>query len=224
MDADIVVEPFALAPADAPAVRGVLHRPRAAGGDGLVLTHGAGSDCEAPLLVALATALAGRGLVVLRCDLPFRQARRRGPPAPSGASRDREGLRAAVLALRSMATGRIFLGGQSYGGRQASMLASGSAGLATALLLLSYPLHAPGRPAAPRTAHFAALGSPVLFVHGTADPFGSVEEMEAARALIPAPTALLVVEGAGHDLDVRRGVGASPVAERIAEAWLTFVG
>ena len=119
-----------------------LHQPRAPSGDGLVLTHGAGGNARAPLLVALGEAFAARGLTVLRYDLPFRQASRTAPPRPSGAARDREGLRTAVTSLKSRLGGRVFLGGQSCGGRQASMLAAGEAGLIDGLLLLSYPLAA----------------------------------------------------------------------------------
>src|SRR5436309_2951619 len=116
---------------------------------------------------------------------------------PGGAARDREGLRGAVEAVRASAPGRVFLGGHSYGGRQASILAAGQPGLADALLLLSYPLHPPGRAGEPRTAHFPGLRTPALFVHGSADPFGALDELESARGLIPAQTALLPSEGAG---------------------------
>ena len=103
-------------------MRGFLHRPASPSGDALVLTHGAGSDCRAPLLVAIASAFAARGFLVLRSDLPFRRARSSGPPPLSAAAHDREGLRRAVLAVRKLAPGRVFLGGHSYGGRQATML------------------------------------------------------------------------------------------------------
>src|SRR5205085_5264650 len=121
-----------------PPVRGFLHHPAQAGGAGLVLTHGAGGNCNAPLLLALAEAFAEQGLIVLRCDLPFRQGRSHGPPRGSGAE-DRAGLRHAAEALRKLASGKLFLGGQSYGGRQASMLAADDSAVADGLLLLSYP-------------------------------------------------------------------------------------
>jgi uncharacterized protein len=183
-----------------PAVRGFLHEPEQANGDGLVLTHGAGANCQSKLLIALADAFAGVGYLVLRCDLPFRQSRPHGPPFPAMAARDREGLRRAVDMLRSRTPGRIFLGGHSYGGRQGSMLAAEQPQLATGLLLLSYPLHPPRKPAQLRTAHFSQLKTPSLFVHGGRDPFGSHDEMKAALALIPAKTMLLEIEGAGHEL------------------------
>src|SRR5579859_3197210 len=96
-------------------VRGFLHRPKAASSDALVLTHGAGSNCQAPLLTALANSFCEAGLMVLRCDLPFRQSRPGGPPPRASAERDQAGLRAAVAALRRKTQGRIFLGGHSYG-------------------------------------------------------------------------------------------------------------
>jgi len=129
-----------------PAVRGFLHSPANPNGDALILTHGAGSDCTSPLLVALGEALAGHGYTVLRCDLPFRQERRTGPPFPRQAERDRAGLRNAVAVMRKSGAGRIFLGGHSYGGRQATMLCAAEPALASGLLLLSYPLHPPRKP------------------------------------------------------------------------------
>ena len=198
-----------------PAVRGWLHTPRAPNGDALILTHGAGSNCNAPLLVALGETFAGHGYVVLRCDLPFRQVRRTGPPFPGNAERDRAGLRHAVAVLRKSVAGRIFLGGHSYGGRQATMFcaaepelvkpelvkaAPDKSELVAGLLLLSYPLHPPRKPEQLRIQHLPSLRTPSLFVQGTRDPFGSVEEITNALQLIPAKTELMTLEGVGHDL------------------------
>ena len=154
----------------------------------MVLTHGAGSNCAAPLLLKVADALVGAGFAVLRCDLAFRQERPKGPPHPSKAAADRAGLKAAVEALREVVAGDIYLGGHSYGGRQASVLAAEEPDLVRGLLLLSYPLHPPGKPEQLRTQHLPNLRTPSVFVHGTADPFGSIAEMKRALALIPAPT------------------------------------
>lgn len=188
---------------EADGVRGFLHAPADSRGPGLVLTHGAGGDCDAPLLRAAAQAFSAAGVAVLRCDLPFRRCRPKGPPSPSGAAEDREGLRRAVAVLRKIAAGPIALGGHSYGGRQASLLAAEEPALAAALLLLSYPLHPPKKPAQLRTGHLPRLRTRCVFVHGTRDAFGTIAEMEAALALIPAETRLVRIEGAGHDL--RRG-------------------
>jgi len=209
--------PFSEQPPDGPAVSGYLHRPAAPSGEGLVLAHGAGSSCLARLLIGIASELADGGVTVLRCDLPFRQARRHGPPRAGDAARDREGLRRAVQAVRNLGVSRVFLGGHSYGGRQASILAAADPEIAQGLLLLSYPLHPPGRPAELRTAHFPSLRAPALFVHGSRDPFGSLEEMRAALALIPVETELVVIEGAAHDLG-----GGEQAASEAATAFQRF--
>ena len=180
----------------------------------LILTHGAGSNRNAPLLVALERALA-EPFDVLRLDLAFRQARAKGPPRPHEAARDREGLKAAVEEARAAGYQRVFAGGHSYGGRQASMLAAEEPGLIDALLLLSYPLHPPGRAEQKRTAHFAALHTPALFVSGDRDPFGTPAELREAIALIPARTEFMIVPATAHDL--RGG------AERAADAWVEFL-
>jgi hypothetical protein len=192
-------EPFVDTSVD-PHVRGFIHRPDTPLEDGLVLTHGAGSNSRAPLLVAIAEAFAGTGMAVLRCDLPYRQSRPYGPPRPGDAAHDREGLKNAVAALRKLVPGRMFLGGHSYGGRQSTMLCADQPELASGLLLFSYPLHPPRKPDQLRIQHLPRLQTPVLFVHGTRDPFGSPEEIGSALSLIPAKTRLLRIEGAGHDL------------------------
>jgi len=203
-----------------PAVRGFVHEPPQPNGAGLVLTHGAGANCQSKLLVALAGAFADAGCLVLRCDLPFRQSRPHGPPFPAMAARDREGLRRAVDVLRSKTHGHIFLGGHSYGGRQSSMLAAEQPQLAAGLLLLSYPLHPPRKPAELRTAHFPQLKTPSLFVHGGRDPFGSHDEMRAALTLSPAKTLLMEVEGAGHELLGKKAEENLP--SRIVQAFHEF--
>jgi len=185
---------------EAAGVRGVLHRPRSANGDAFALTHGAGANANAPLLVKMATALAEAGYLALRYDLPFRVARPKGPPFPAAASGDREGIARAVETLRKLTGGRVFAGGHSYGGRQTAMAAAEKGELADALLLLSYPLHPPNKPEQARTSFFGALRTPAVFVHGTSDPFATIEELRAAIAMIPAKTDLFVVEGAAHDL------------------------
>jgi predicted alpha/beta-hydrolase family hydrolase len=150
------------------------------------------------MLVALAHTFSGAGFTVLRCDLPYRQKRAAGPPR--NADEDRAGLRHAVAELRKIVPGRLFLGGQSYGGRQATMLAAEGPALVDGLLIFSYPLHPPGKPTQMRTAHLESLRTPTLVVHGSEDPFATEAEVRAALKLIPAPTSLVEIEGAGHDL------------------------
>jgi len=201
-----------------------LHRPATPSGDAIVLTHGAGSDADAPLLVALAEQFAAVGMLAIRYELPFRRMRRTGPPTPATAEGDRAGLRDMMLATRPRAPRRLFLGGHSYGGRQASMLAAEMPELVDALLLLAYPLRPPRRPREQRTMHFPNLRTPALFVHGSRDPFGSLEELTAALAPVPAPVTLLPVDGAPHGLIARppRGRRADVVAE-IVQGFCAFV-
>ena len=167
---------------------------------GLVLTHGASGNSRAPLLVAVAEAFEAAGWEVMRYDLPFRQRRPHGPPSPAGAAADRAGLREAVDQMKKLVSGPVFLGGHSYGGRQATMLAAEDPEATAGLLLFSYPLHPPGKAAQLRTAHFPALRAPAMFVHGERDSFGTLDEMRSALALIPAHTKLVAIAGAGHDL------------------------
>lgn len=181
-------------------IRGFLHQPEGVPRAGLVITHGAGANCQAPLLVAVANAFAANGFSVLRCDLPFRQRKPGGPPTRNTAGEDRAGLRSAAAYLRTVVDGPLVLGGHSYGGRQATMLAAEDATVADALVLFSYPLHVPDKPEQLRTEHFPRLRTPALFVHGTKDPFGTPEEMRKGLALIPARHELQLIEGAGHDL------------------------
>jgi len=171
------------------------------------------------MLVAIAKAFEAAGTEVVRYDLPFRERRLHGPPRPADAERDRQGLREQVLKARQREPERVWLGGHSYGGRQSSMLVTDEPELVDGLLLFSYPLHPPGKPDKPRTAHFPKIRVPTLFVHGTRDPFGSIEELKSAIKLIPAAVRLLEAEGAGHDLGRKREV----LADRIVEAWCALV-
>ena len=205
-----------------PPVRGFLHRPPSDATATVVLTHGAGGNAKSALLIALAENFATHGFNVLRCDLPFRHTRPYGPPRPGDAARDREGLRNAVATARKLAPTRIFLGGQSYGGRQATMLCAETPDLADGLILLSYPLHAPGKPDQPRIQHLPKLQLPCLFVHGTRDPFGSLEEMQSALKLIPSRTELIPVEGAGHDLGFKGKSKNEALPNKVTEAFHRF--
>ena len=204
-----------------PVIRGFLHLPPESNGSAIVLTHGAGSNCQAKLLVEVSSALAASGFTVLRFDLPFRSARPQGPPRPGSAERDREGLRRAVFIMREKTGGQLLLGGHSYGGRQSTILVAEEPELVEGLLLLSYPLHPPRKPDELRTAHFPNLRKPCFFVHGTRDPFGTIAEMQLALKQVPAPPALFEVDGTGHDLLGKRTVSDLPA--RVAVAFRAFL-
>jgi predicted alpha/beta-hydrolase family hydrolase len=228
-----------------PKVRGWLHLPESPTGSAIILTHGAGSNAQAPLLIALAETFCDHGLTVLRCDLPYRQVRSFGPPGPGDAARDRAGLRNAISAMKKILgapllasfarsgdfdskqrVARIFLGGHSYGGRQSSMLCAELSkeepDLVAGLLLLSYPLHPPRKPEQQRTQHLPDLRTPTLFVSGTRDPFGTIEELERAIKMIPAKTKLLPIEGAGHDLGFKGKAKQEALPKQILSEFENF--
>jgi uncharacterized protein len=193
---------------------GFLHR--ASGEHGIALTHGAGTNCNAALLQSLAALLAEGGVTILRYDLPFRVSRPAGPPRSPDAAADRDGIRAAVQAVRCVVPGRVVAGGHSYGGRQTSIAAAENLESADGLVLLSYPLHPPRRASELRTGHFPQIHKPCLFIHGTRDPFGSPAEMTESLKMIPGPVELYVIDGAGHDLN-RPARTVQSVAARIIE-------
>jgi predicted alpha/beta-hydrolase family hydrolase len=193
-----------------PPVRGYLHAPSQPSRGTIVLTHGAGANCQSKLLIEMSDAFAVSGFAVLRFDLPFRLERPYGPPSPGSAVKDREGLRRAVALMKERERGPIFVGGHSYGGRQATILVSEDSELVDGLLLLSYPLHPPQKPAQLRTSHFPKLHKPAFFVHGARDPFGTIQEMNSALELIPGPHAFFEVDGAGHDLLIKKTLGELP--------------
>jgi predicted alpha/beta-hydrolase family hydrolase len=103
------------------------------------------------------------------------------------------------------------------------MLCAEQPDLVSALLLLSYPLHPPRRPEQQRTQHLPDLRTPTLFVHGSRDPFGSIEELERAIKMIPAKTKLLTVEGAGHDLGFKGKARKEELPDQIRSEFAEFL-
>ncbi len=183
----------------------------------ILLTHGAGSNRNAPLLVALETEFEALGFAVERVDLAFRLSGRGGPPRPADQAQDRTGLAEHLERLRP--TGKVYLGGHSYGGRQGSMLLAERPELANGLLLLSYPLHPPGKPEQLRTAHLPSLKTPVLFASGGKDGFGTESELTQALDLVPARKELKIFPALRHDL----GGGRKGVATEIASDFDRFI-
>jgi predicted alpha/beta-hydrolase family hydrolase len=166
---------------------------------GLVLTPGAGAGSDQPSLVAIEEALAPAGVRVDRIDFPYRLAGKKAPDRPPVL------LATVIEAAEALATElgvdgtRIAAGGRSMGGRMCSMaVADGMA--AAALVLVSYPLHPPGKPERLRTEHFPSITVPCLFVSGTRDSFATPAELESATAAIPGPVTHVWIEGGDHGL------------------------
>ncbi|MCG5432203.1 dienelactone hydrolase family protein [Mycobacterium sp. MYCO198283] len=182
-------------------IAGVAHEPASPPSGVVVLTHGAGGNRDAPMLVRLCDEWARRGWLAVRYDLPYRRRRPTGPPSGSAAA-DQAGIVAAVAYARTLTDGPVIAGGHSYGGRMASMAVAD--GLAVDVLtLFSYPLHPPGKPERLRTGHLPRIAAPTVFTHGTRDPFGAIDELRAAAALIAGPAEIIEITGARHDLASR---------------------
>jgi hypothetical protein len=189
----------------------------ARGPAGLVLTPGASARRDQSGLVAIDDAVTARGLAVERVEFPGQAAgkRRTDPPAVCI-----ETVRAAAGALAEQlggSTGRIAIGGRSFGGRMCSLAAAEGLHVA-ALVLVSYPLHPPGKPERLRIEHFGQLDVPCLFVSGRKDAFATPAELERAVAAIPGPVTVSFVEG---DHSLRRS--EAEVATLVA-SWLAGLG
>ncbi|KAA0086824.1 alpha/beta hydrolase [Mycolicibacterium sp. P9-64] len=184
-------------------IAGIAHQPEGDLRGVVVLTHGAGGNRESPMLIRLCDEWARRGFLAVRYDLPYRRRRPKGPPSGSAAS-DRAGIAEAVELARTLTDGPVLAGGHSYGGRQTSMAVADDGVVVDVLTLFSYPLHPPGKPERARTEHLPRIAVPTVFTHGTADPFGTLDELRSAAALIPAPTVIVEVTGARHDLGSKK--------------------
>ena len=185
---------------------------------GIVLAPGASAGRDQPALVAIDDAATSRGLLVERIDFPYRLAGRRSPDPPHVlvATVREAGQRLAERA--SVRPEQIVLGGRSLGGRMCSVaVAEGQP--AAALVLVSYPLHPPGRPERLRDSHFPDVGVPCLFISGTRDAFASPDELEASSAAIRAPVSHSWIDGGDHGLRRRD----TEVADLVGD-WLGSLG
>jgi predicted alpha/beta-hydrolase family hydrolase len=179
-------------------IAGIAHQPVGTPAGVVVLTHGAGGSRDSPLLIGICDQWARQGWLAIRYNLPFRRRRPKGPP--SGSTADQAGVAEAIELAGGLGAGPVLAGGHSYGGRMTSMVVADKPGTVAGLTLFSYPLHAPGKPERLRIEHFPAITVPTVFTHGSSDPFGSIDELRTAAARIPAPTAIVEVTGARHDL------------------------
>ena len=181
---------------------------------GLLLAPGASAGKDQGALVAIDRAASDQGGTVRRMDFPYRVAGKKVPDKPEVLMAAVKQEAAALAAAARLTPDRVFAGGRSMGGRICSMtVAEGMP--AAGLVLVSYPLHPPGRPDRIRTDHFGRLEVPCLFVSGTRDAFATPAELEAAVALIPGKVSLSWVEGGDHGLRGRDAAVAATVA-----AWL----
>lgn len=200
-------------------VTATVHTPRRRRGPAFLLLPGAGGDLDTPGLVGLAEAIAELGHLVVRANLPYREAGRRPPRA----DRSIPGLRATLAGARGLAPRTPWVvGGKSYGGRVASMAVAEGANV-TGLIFYGYPLHPPGKPDALRVDHWADIGVPCLFLQGERDPFGGPDDIAAHIDRLPRRATVHAVRGGDHSLAVARAAAPGGVSVR-AEATTRSMG
>jgi predicted alpha/beta-hydrolase family hydrolase len=181
---------------------------------GLVLTPGAGAGRDQPALVAIEQAATQLGMAVERVEFPGRAAGKRRPDPPDVCIRTVRNAASELADRLQVPTTRVAIGGRSMGGRMCSMAVAEGLEVA-ALVLVSYPLHPPGRPDRRRTAHFPDLDLPCLFVSGRRDAFGTPAELEQETAAIPGAVTLVFMDG-DHSLRKRDSEVADIVAPWLA--------
>lgn len=182
----------------------------------VVLGHGAGGDMNDEMLRGLGARLADHGAATLRFNFPYREAGRKAP----GAQAQSEDCYRAIAEHARIDDVPLFCGGKSYGGRMATHIAAEGFEV-TGLVLLSYPLHPPGRPERLRDAHLKDIEAPMLFVQGTRDPFATPELLAATIASLPTATHV-AIEGGDHSLRVK-GRKRAEVLNDIVETTQTFI-
>jgi len=185
----------------------------------LVLAHGAGAGSAHPWMRYIASALEQRGIRVETFDFPYMAAGRKIP--------DRAPVLEAAFAevwtrIAATTDGPIYAGGKSMGGRMATQVAAkgGFSPVPAGLVLFGYPLHPPGKPDVRRDRHLPDITIPMLFLHGTRDPFGTREEMRELTEELPTAT-LSIVEGGDHSLIVKRG---RPVSDDVLDTVRRWMG
>ena len=180
---------------------------------GLVVTPGASAGRDHPGLRAIDDAVTRRGIVTERVEFPGQAAGRRRTDPPAVCMETVRAAATELAARLSVPVGRVAVGGRSFGGRMCSMAVAGGLS-AAALVLVSYPLHPPGRPDRLRTEHFSDVTVPCLFVSGLRDAFATPEELETQTKAIAGPVTLAFVEG---DHSLRKGQAD---AAEIVASWL----
>jgi hypothetical protein len=187
----------------------------------LVLGHGAGAPQAHPWMVAMARAIAARGVEVVTFNFLYAEAKKKAPDRNDVL----EATWRAVLAKVRVPGRRLFVGGKSMGGRIASQVAAHDDVDVAGVVLLGYPLHPPGKPEQLRTKHLPGVRAPMLFVQGSRDPFGGPGELAPLVAQLGGRARLFAVDGGDHSLVRPKSSGETPAATmaRVADEVVRFV-
>jgi len=174
----------------------------------LLLAHGAGANQRHPFMVRAARTLAAAGIEVITFNFAYTERGRKAPDPNDALERC---FREVVHAQVRQAPGPVFLGGKSMGGRIASQVVAreGLEADVRGLLFLGYPLHPPGKPNQLRVAHWPQVRVPQLFVQGTRDAFGTVEEITTHLPKLGAPATIHPIEQGDHSFAVPKRLGVS---------------
>lgn len=193
----------------------------------VLLAHGAGADLDAPVLRAVADALADAGIPSLRFNYPYRDAGRRAPDRPEVLLRATREAAAELARRARLEPAQLVLGGRSMGGRYCSLAVGDPEDPlpARGLLLLGYPLNPAGRPEQRRDGHFGRLAVPVLFVSGTRDALADRAALTRAARRIRGAVSWCWLDTADHGFRPRRASGhrLDDMVARAAEAALEWV-
>jgi hypothetical protein len=186
----------------------------------LIVGHGAGAGMDHPFIVGFCDAVAAEGIAAVRFNFPYMEAGRRSPDQAKNAI---AAFRSVFEVVLERGGGRQVLGGgKSYGGRIASMAAAEGMP-AAALVFLGYPLHPPGKPDQIRDEHLYGLSIPMLFLHGTKDPFADPARLANVVARLGDRATLVDIEGAGHSFERSRKDDAREVGASLAPTVAGFV-
>src|SRR5262249_3216296 len=152
----------------------------------LILGHGAGAGQTSSFMVTFATELAARGIDVVTFNFFYAEHRRGAPDKNDVLEACYRAVIEAVRKHAKLRRNKLAIGGKSMGGRIASQVAASGAGDLAGLVFLGYPLHPPGKPEQLRSKHLPNIKTPMLFIQGSRDAFGTPEELRPIIKKLPA--------------------------------------
>jgi len=190
----------------------------------LVLAHGQVMNIHSPFMESISVALARHGVATLRFNFPYAEAKRQQPDPPRllvdtviAAAREGEKRRGALP---------LFVGGKSAGGMMTAYAAkNGELPAYRGIVLLTYPLHAPGRPSAMNAQFVEGISQPLLFVQGSLDPLGEITLLDGLVEKLGENARLAVVRDADHSFALPEGSVRTEdqVYDEVASAVAGFV-
>ncbi len=192
----------------------------------VILAHGAGNDMFNPLLTHMAHVLEQAGYLCVRFNFPYRDRGKRNPDSDSVLMSTWLSVYQFFKNHPAYQPARVVVAGKSLGGRIVSQALAAGLFDASGLILLGYPLHAPGKKDILRDAHLHRIKAPMLFFAGSHDPFCDTVILRDVLGQIKAPWKVEVIEGAEHSfkMPASSGVTDEQVYARILGSTLNWLG